>query len=91
MVSALPLLAEFLGTFLLVLSIIASGGNPWVIGGALALVVLLIGSLSGAYVNPAVSLAMFIKGSLSTQELVSYAVVQLLGATASVYAHQAYA
>jgi len=91
MVSALPLLAEFLGTFLLVLSIIASGGNPWVIGGALALVVLLIGSLSGAYVNPAVSLAMFIKGSLSTQELVSYAVVQLLGATASVYAYQAFA
>lgn len=76
---------------MLVLSIIASGGNPWVIGGALALVVLLIGTLSGAYVNPAVSLAMFIKGSLSTQELVSYAVVQLLGATASVYAYQAFA
>lgn len=91
MVSALPLLAEFLGTFLLVLSILASGGNPWVIGAALALVVLLIGNLSGAYVNPAVSLAMFIKGSLSTQELVSYGVIQLLGATASVYAYQAFA
>jgi glycerol uptake facilitator-like aquaporin len=91
MVSALPLLAEFLGTFLLMLSILASGGNAWIIGATLALVVLLVGNLSGGYVNPAVSLAMLHKGALSTQELVSYAVVQLLGATASVYAFQAFA
>ena len=91
MVSALPLLSEFLGTFLLTLSILASGGNAWVIGATLTLVVLLVGNLSGAYVNPAVSLAMFLKGALSTQELVSYGVVQLLGATASVYAFQAFA
>ena len=91
MISALPLLAEFLGTFLLVLAVLASGGNPWITGGTLALVILLVGNLSGAQVNPAISLAMFVKGALSTQELVSYAVVQLLGATASVYAFQAFA
>jgi aquaporin Z len=91
MVSALPLLGEFLGTFLLVLSVLASGGNAWVIGGTLALVVLLIGSLSGANVNPAVSLAMFLKGALSTQEFVSYVAVQLLGGAASLYAFKAFA
>lgn len=69
MVSVLPLLSEFLGTFLLTLAIIASGGNPWVTGAALALVILLVGAMSGAYVNPAVSLAMYLKGALSAQEL----------------------
>ena len=91
MVSALPLLAEFLGTFLLVLSILASGGNAWIVGGTLALVILLVGSLSGAQVNPAVSLAMYLKGALSTQELASYMGVQLLGGAASLYAYNAFA
>ena len=91
MLSALPLLAEFLGTFLLTLSIIASGGNPWITGGALALVILLVGSMSGAYVNPAVSLAMYLKGALGSQELAAYVVVQLLGGAASLYAYNAFA
>lgn len=91
MISALPLLSEFLGTFLLVLVIIASGGNPWITGGALALVILLVGAMSGAYVNPAVSLAMYLKGALSAQEAVSYVVVQLLGGAASLYAYNAFA
>ena len=91
MVSFLPLLAEFLGSFLLVLSVLASGGNAFVIGGTLALIILLIGSMSGAHVNPAISLAMFIKGSLSLQEFFSFVVVQLVGATASLYAYNAFA
>lgn len=91
MVSTLPLLAEFLGTFLLVLSILGSGNNPWVVGFTVALVVLLVGGLSGAHVNPAVSLAMFLRGSLTAMEYAAYAVVQLLGATASLYAYQAFA
>ena len=91
MVSALPLLAEFLGTFLLTLTILASGGNPWITGGALALVFLLVGSMSGAYVNPAVSLAMFLKGALNSQELVSFIVVQLLGGASALYSYNAFA
>jgi aquaporin Z len=91
MASTLPLLAEFLGTFLLVLSILASGANPFVVGAALALVTLLVGKLSGAHVNPAVSLAMFIKGSLTVTEFASYAAVQLLGGAASLYAYNAFA
>lgn len=91
MLSALPLLAEFLGTFLLVLSILASGGNAWIVGGTLALVILLVGSMSGAHVNPAVSVAMFLRGALSSQELAAYATVQVLGGAASLYAYNAFA
>ncbi len=91
MLSALPLLAEFLGTLLLVLSVIASGGNAWVVGGALALIILLVGAMSGAHVNPAVSLAMFLKGALTSQELAGYIVVQLLGGASALYIYQAFA
>lgn len=91
MLSALPLLAEFLGTFLLVLSILATGSNAWVVGGTLALVILLVGSMSGAHVNPAVSVAMFLRGGLTMQELMGYVVVQVLGGAASLYAYNAFA
>jgi aquaporin Z len=85
------LLAEFLGTFLLVLSVFASGGNAYVVGGTLALIILLIGKLSGGHVNPAISVAMFMKGSLSLKELMSYVLVQVLGGVASLYAYRVFA
>jgi aquaporin Z len=91
MLSALPLLAEFLGTFLLVLAILATGGNAWITGGVLALIILLVGSMSGAHVNPAVSLAMFLRGALTNQELASYIVVQLLGGASALYSYNAFA
>ena len=84
-------MAEFLGTLLLVLSVIASGANAWIVGGALALIILLVGTMSGAHVNPAVSLAMFLRGSLTSQELAGYVVVQLLGGASALYIYQAFA
>jgi aquaporin Z len=85
------LVAEFLGTFLLVLAVLASGGNAYVIGLTLVVIVLLTGKLSGAHVNPAISFAMFMKGSLSVKELGGYVVAQLLGGVSSLYAYRVFA
>jgi aquaporin Z len=83
-----PFLTEFLGTFLLLISILATG-NAFIIGATLSLVILLIGTISGGHVNPAVSLAMFIKGALTGAELAGYVISQLLGAVAAFYAWKA--
>lgn len=85
--NGLPLLAEFLGTFLLVMAILATS-NALVIGGTLGLIVLLLGGVSGAHVNPAVSVAMLLKGSISTMEFLTYTVAQCVGAAAALYAYQ---
>lgn len=79
--------AEYIGTFFFILAIFASGGNPLVIGAALALVIFLIASISGGHVNPAVSLAMFMNGSLKPVDLFSYVFAQLLGGASAYYAY----
>lgn len=91
MINTTALIAEFLGTFLLVLALFASGGNAFVVGGVLAVILLLVGKLSGGHVNPAISAAMYMKGSLSLNELLSYTFVQVAGAVASLYTYRVFA
>ena len=91
MIDTVGLLAEFLGTFLLVLSVFASGANAYVVGGTLAVVMLLTGKLSGGHVNPAVSLAMYAKGSLTMNETLMYVLSQVAGGVASLYAYRVFA
>jgi aquaporin Z len=90
MVAFTAYLAEFLGTFLLLISILATG-NALVIGLTLSLIIFLVGGLSGANVNPAVSLAMLINGSLSVTDFVIYSIVKLAGGAAAVYVFNALA
>jgi aquaporin Z len=90
MKDVLPLIGEFLGTFLFLMSILVVG-NPLVIGGVLALVIWLLSKTSGGHVNPAVSLAMFVNGALSATELAGYVVSQALGGVAAVYVFRALA
>ena len=80
--------AEFIGTFFFILAIFASGGNPVVIGLLLAVVVFLTDALSGGHINPAVSFAMFLNGSLTVPELVSYICAQLLGGASAFYTYK---
>jgi aquaporin Z len=84
----LPLIGEFLGTWLLVLSVLVSSGNAAVIGATVALVVFLLGKISGGHINPAISLAVFLKGEMNLTKFSGYLMAQLLGGAASVYTYK---
>jgi glycerol uptake facilitator-like aquaporin len=85
------LLAEFLGTFLLAITLFASGGNPLFMGGALALGIFLVKKYSGAHLNPALSVALYFRGSLSWRELIFYIAAQTTAAVASLYTYRVFA
>ena len=83
-------IAELIGTFILVFfacgTAVFAGAQVGVLGIALAFGLALIaaaygiGSISGAHINPAVSLGAFVAGRLSVQNLAIYVVAQCLGA-----------
>ena len=87
-VSFTTYLAEYLGVFFFILAIFASGGNPLIIGAALALVIFLTAPISSGHINPAVSLAMFMDSKLNSSTLLGYVVAQLLGGASAYYAYK---
>ena len=80
-------LVELLGTFFLVLviglTVIAPGAGamaPLAIGAVLMVLVYAGGPISGAHYNPAVTLAVWLRGKCKTQDIPSYMGAQVLGA-----------
>src|SRR5450830_116473 len=83
-------IAEFIGTFFLVLTIgctvIGAGSGviaPLAIGAALMVMVFAGGHISGAHYNPAVTLGVLIRGKVKAADVVPYIVAQLLAAAAA--------
>src|SRR5438876_6385650 len=81
-------LTEFTGTFFLVFTIgctVLAGTPlaPLAIGASLMVMVYLGGHVSGAHYNPAVSLAVYLRGKLSMNDFLVYVGVQLAGAVAA--------
>jgi len=78
-------IAEFIGTFFLVLVVVMAANNgigvmaPLAIGSMLTVMVFAVGHISGAHLNPAVSLAVMMRGKLSRQDFPYYILAQVLG------------
>ena len=71
-------LMEYLGTLLFVF-VILKMPNPLVIGLTLAVLIFVAGSTSGGHFNPAVSMTMWVRKSLKTNDALLYVLMQLLG------------
>jgi glycerol uptake facilitator-like aquaporin len=103
---ALPrrLLAESLGTMILVATVIGSGimaerlaggndaiallGNTIPTGAILVVIITILGPVSGAHFNPAVTLVFAARGDMPWSEVLPYVVVQFIGGIAgTVLAH----
>lgn len=80
-------IAEFLGTLGLVFVVLATG-QPIAIGLALALIIMVIGGISGGHVNPAVSFAMYLMGKLSQEDLMPYIIAQVAGGLVALQLHK---
>lgn len=72
--------AEFIGTFLLAAAVIAGQGQPIIVLFALVGIVLAVGALSGAHVNPAITIGAWATRKISGLRALVYVVAQVLGA-----------
>ena len=85
-------LVEFIGTFFLVFTVgntvIAPGAGslaPLAIGASLMVMVFAGGHISGGHFNPAVTLAVWIRGKCDTKDVVPYWIAQILAAFVAAY------
>jgi aquaporin Z len=85
-------ITEFIGTFFLVLTIgctVIPGAPgvipPLAIGAALMVMIFAGGHVSGGHYNPAVTLAVFIRGRCPAKDVVPYWVAQIVGAVAAAF------
>ena len=84
------LIAEFIGTFIFAAAVLAGQGQPILVLFALVGVVLAIGTLSGGYVNPALTLGAWITRRMSGLRALGYIVAQVLGAILALVVLNAY-
>jgi aquaporin Z len=84
---------EFIGTFFLAFTLgmtvlaptTVGAFAPLAIGASLAVMVFAGAHISGGHYNPAVSLAVFLRGKLNAKDLVAYWLVQFLAGLAAAY------
>jgi aquaporin Z len=86
-------IAEFIGTFFLVLTIgctvIGAGAGalaPLAIGSALMVMIFAGGHVSGGHFNPAVTLGVWLRGKCEARDVAPYMIFQIIGAVLAAFA-----
>jgi aquaporin Z len=84
------LVTEFIGTFFLVFTVCLTVTGevpmaPLAIGCSLMIMVYMGGHISGGHYNPAVSLALLLRGKMPGKDFIPYVVAQVLGAIVAAY------
>ena len=77
------LIGEFIGTFLLAAAFLVTKGEPLYMGFVLITLILIVGVLSGGFLNPLLTVGAWVTRRLSHLRAVGYIVAQVLGATAA--------
>lgn len=96
-----PILSEALGSFLLFATVIGSGimaerlsggnvaiallGNTLATGAMLFVLITMLGPISGAHFNPAVTFVMRLRGDISTALAIAFVAAQLVGGVLGVW------
>ena len=94
--------AEFIGTALLLATVVGSGimaealaggnvaiallGNTLPTGAILVVLITMLGPISGAHFNPAVTLVFLLRGEISARDGVAYVITQVIGGLIGVWA-----
>ncbi len=85
-------IAEFIGTFFLVLTVgctVIPGAPgviaPFAIGAVLMVMVFAGGHISGAHFNPAVTLAVFVRGRFNARDVLPYWIAQVAAGVAAAF------
>jgi aquaporin Z len=85
-------ICEFIGTFFLVLTVgstVIDGGEgvipPLAIGSVLMVMIFATGHISGGHLNPAVTLAVWMRGKCDTADVPGYIVGQIAGGVAAAF------
>ncbi|MBE2236530.1 MAG: aquaporin [Caldilineaceae bacterium] len=84
-------ITEFIGAFFLVFTVAAAAVGGWAplgfaplaIGSVLMVMIFAGGHISGGHYNPAVSMAVFVRGKISATDMIIYWVVQLVAGVAA--------
>lgn len=84
------LTAEFIGTFLLAAVIIAGQGQPIFVLFGVVGIVLLIGSISGSHINPAVTIGAWATRRIGWLRALGYIFAQFLGAAVAYFVLSAF-